>query len=106
MTKQEILDKYITCRCWPAKDGGKVYNVSCPQHSQDPETAMDEWAEQEAILFGEWIKLAAWSNSPYLVNPVIWRLTGNYLMLHPDAENKEYTTTELLQLFKNQTHHI
>lgn len=42
MTKQELLDKYIPCQCWPAKDGGKVYNVSCPQHSQDPETAMDE----------------------------------------------------------------
>lgn len=55
MTKQELLDKYIPCQCWPAKDGGKVYNVSCPQHSQDPESAMDEWAKERVIEVLEWI---------------------------------------------------
>lgn len=56
MTKQEILDKYTPCQCWPAKDGGKVYNTSCPQHSQDPETAMDEWAEFIGNKYFEWVR--------------------------------------------------
>jgi hypothetical protein len=60
-SKEDILAKYVRCECWPANDGGKpVYNSSCPRHSTDTESAMDDWAEQVAISFAEWISINGW----------------------------------------------
>lgn len=98
MTKQELLDKYIPCQCWPAKDGGKTYNVSCPQHSQDPETAMDEYAEIEAILFAEWID--GQQLECYLMTDEGEKL---WQYMFPKGSGKEsFTTSQLFQLFKTQ----
>jgi hypothetical protein len=90
MTKQQILDKYVPCSCWPVKDGGKkVYNSSCPQHSPDPESAMDDWAEQESIIFTEWVAEQTWEN--YCDGVRFWRMKYS---------NEPVTANRLYQLYK------
>lgn len=92
-TKYEILDKYIPCQCWPAKDGGRVYNVSCPQHSQDPESAMDEYAAKMASDFGVWIGRNHYEHDAH---GWYWFGTRGLITVREDISQ---TTDELYKLF-------
>lgn len=58
-----------------------------------------EFAKQDAIGFAEWIKVSAWSYSASLIKDSVWRLTGNFLLLNPTVENKNYTTEEIYSLY-------
>ena len=92
-TKQEILDKYVPCQCWPANDGGRlIYNSSCPQHSQDPEMAMDEWAEIESVSFMTWMWNNVDSHGGYPGDERFITYNGNAL-----------TAKDLYQLYKKET---
>jgi len=67
--------------------------------------AMDQYAKQECIAFAEWLKISAWSYSPYLIEDPVWKLTGNFLLLNPTAENKNYSKEELYTIYLQQKDH-
>lgn len=55
MTKEEIARKYVPCWCDVAYTSRQLADPGCPFHSTDPEIAMDQWAEQQAIAFHDWL---------------------------------------------------
>lgn len=57
--------------------------------------------KNRAVTFAEWLKISAWSHSPYMIEEPVWKLTGNFLLLNPTAENKNYSSEELYTLFLN-----
>lgn len=52
--KEDIAKKYVPCRCDEIYTSRGLTAPDCPYHSTDPETAMDEYAHQQAIAFAEW----------------------------------------------------
>lgn len=51
LSKEEIAKKYVPCRCDQAYISRGLAAPDCPYHSTDPESAMEEWAKQQAIDF-------------------------------------------------------
>lgn len=53
-TKEELALTYVPCRCDEAYKSRGLTAPDCPYHSTDPETAMDVYAQQQAIAFDIW----------------------------------------------------
>ena len=62
MTKEEIAKTHVPCRCDVVYTSRGLSGPDCPYHSTDPEMAMEEYAKQQAIAFGEWVDVNAVRN--------------------------------------------
>lgn len=87
MTKEDILtnhERYIHDFGWglSIEDAGK---------------AMDEYAKQQAIAFGEWLKDNRWCYQEHLHRPSCWRYFN-----HETEEDIEKSTEELYNQFIEQ----
>lgn len=54
MTKEEIAKLYVPCRCDDIYTSRGLTAPDCPYHSTDPESAMDQFAKQQATAFFKW----------------------------------------------------
>lgn len=83
MTKKEILNKHIVSPEYLDDNIVDGYRTSV-------ENAMDEYAKEKAIAFGEWVDINAIRNGEHE-----WKYSG-------DNYTKKYTTEQLYEIFNQQ----
>lgn len=115
MTKESILDPYLKY-AWECDEASPVIPYSAAEKAMDewagylisnsqsvsatyqvPKHILDEYAKQQAIAFGDWIKENRWCYQEHLHEPSNWR----YYNQHTE-EDKYASTDDLYSQFIEQ----
>lgn len=94
-TKEEIIKEHYPCTCSIVYTSREMPDPNCTYHEElyEMELMMDEYAQQEAIGFAEWITRNSYQGIDTSDEGVIWNIPGNAIC---------ETTVELYTLYQLQ----